>query len=537
MSTYPRETMLHLTLSALSATVAVATAFAPPALAQCEPPTELAQLLASDAADNDEFGYSVALAGDTVVVGAPLADHAGGIDAGAVYVYARIGEDWVEQAKLTASDAAEGDWFGVSVAIEGNTIIVGAAFDDYADWTDAGSVYVFIGGGSTWTEQAHLTASDAADVDWFGISVTLSGDTLVVGAPAHDSALWSGTGSAYVFVRSAGIWTEQAELTASDAAESDWFGASVALSGDTAVIGAPLNNPASVTDAGAAYVFTRTGAAWTERIKLTAADAAEGDGFGISVALSGDTALIGASVADLEDGIDAGAAYVFVGAGGVWTEQAKLTAADAAEGEGFGGSVAIADDVALLGASGADTAAGVDAGSAYVFTRFGGVWTEQLKLTASDAVESDWFGTSVALAGGTAVSGAIYDDRTGGTDAGSVYLIGLDCDPDFDDDGVLDALDNCPYIYNPLQEDSDADGVGDACDACPGTPLGAPVGSDGCMLGDCNHDADVDLLDFATFQGCFGKFAEEGCQCADLAVDNSVDLADYAAFEQVLTGP
>ena len=214
-----------------------------------------AKLTANDAATNDFFGTSVAISGDSVVVGANLDDD-GGSASGSAYVFTRSGTVWSQQAKLTASDAAAFDQFGTSVAISGDSVVVGANFDDDGG-SDSGSAYVFTRSGTVWSQQAKLTANDAAAGDAFGISVSISGDSVVVGAPSDDDG-GSGSGSAYVFTRSGTEWSQQEKLTASDAAESDRFGISVAISGDSVVVGANLDDDGG-SDSGSAYVFTRSG--------------------------------------------------------------------------------------------------------------------------------------------------------------------------------------------------------------------------------------------------------------------------------------
>src|ERR1043166_3360199 len=194
-------------------------------------------------------------------------------------------------------------------------------------------------------------------------------------------------------------WSEQAHPVASDAHPSAVFGFSMAISGDTAIVGAP--DEPSGTRPGAAYVFTRNGSVWMQQQKLTASDAAAQDQFGISVSISGDTVIVGSYQDDNTRGMNAGSAYVFTRNGTVWTQQQKLTAADGADDDNFGDSVSISGDTAIVGAYFDDTAAGFNVGSAYVFTRGGTVWTQQQKLTASDGAEIDIFGTSVAIVGDT----------------------------------------------------------------------------------------------------------------------------------------
>jgi hypothetical protein len=278
---------------------------------------------------------------------------------------------------------------------------------------------VFTRSGTTWSQQAKLTATDTAADDAFGQSIALSGDTVVVGAP-HDDDKGDDSGSVYVFTRSGTTWSQQVKLTAADGAEGDVFGISIAFSGDTVVIGADLNDEKAL-DAGAVYVFTRSGSGWSQQAKLTAADGAETDIFGVRVALSGDTVLISARRDDDDImGIDAGSAYIFTRTGTTWQQQVKLTASDGATDDRFGRSVALVGDTAVIGAMFQDDK-GDNSGSAYVFTRSGSTWSQQAKLTAADGAAGDVFGWSVALSGDTAVIAATRNDDIG-NEAGSAYV-------------------------------------------------------------------------------------------------------------------
>jgi hypothetical protein len=304
----------------------------------------------------------VALSGDTVVVGAHHDDHGGGPYAGAAYVFVRNGTSWSEQAKLIASDTASFDRFGFSMAFSDDTVVVGAYNDEHAGGLGAGSAYVFVRNGTSWSEQAKLIASDARTYDQFGNSVALSGDTAVVGASFSDNlALFDNAGSAYVFVRNGTSWSEQAELIASDALPDVYFGNSVALSGDTAVVGAAQDSSGGVLS-GSAYVFVRSGSTWSEQTKLRGSDTTFYDFFGSSVTLSGNTAVVAATGNDHAGDMDAGAAYVFLGSGANWSELAKLTASDAAAGNGFGKSVRLSGDTVVMGSSDV-----TETGSAFVF--------------------------------------------------------------------------------------------------------------------------------------------------------------------------
>lgn len=260
-------------------------------------------------------------------------------------------------------------------------------------------------------------ATDAPVVDTsFGRSVALDGDTAVVGAPADTcSAGLSICGAAYVFTRLEGAWILEQKLMASDAAGDSAFGIAVALSGDTLLVGAMQADCVAGLDCGAVYFFTREGNRWTEQQKLTASDAAENHGFGRSIALSGSTALVGGG----------GAAYVFYRSGPDWIEQQKLTASDT-PGDFFGWSVALSGDTALVGAMyHACAGGGYQCGAVYVYTRSGGTWTEQQRLTARDAQENAAFGQSVAVSGDTAFVGAPFtgcDEETEGAPCGAAYV-------------------------------------------------------------------------------------------------------------------
>jgi FG-GAP repeat len=385
--------------------------------------TQQQKLEASDPAAGDGFGNSVAISGKTVVVGAPGNVGGGaGIAQGSAYVFVRSGGVWSQQQKLEAADAAANDVFGFSVAISGETIVVGAVGDDGAAGSGQGSAYVFVRSGGVWSQQQKLEASDAAAFDNFGFSVAISGKTIVVGAVGDAGATGIFQGSAYVFVRSGGVWSQQQKLEASDAAALDFFGNSVAISGETVVIGAFRDAGAAGSFQGSAYVFVLSGGVWSQQQKLEAADAAAGDQFGFSVAISGETIVVGAVGDAGAAGSSQGSTYVFVRSRGVWTQQQKLEASDAAAFDVFGSSVAISGKTIVVGAQGDGGAAGIQQGSAYVFVRSGGIWAQQQKLEAADAAALDFFGGSVAISGKTVVASTRDDDGAAGNAQGSAYI-------------------------------------------------------------------------------------------------------------------
>jgi nucleoside-specific outer membrane channel protein Tsx len=385
-----------------------------------DPWVQQAELIASDGKANDIFGLSVAVSGSTAVVGAPGGDKFQG--AGAAYVFGQSGGTWSQQAELTASDGKANDQFGYSVAVDGSTAVVGAYQHTVGSNWNQGAAYVFVQSGGTWSQQAELTASDGKANDIFGLSVAVSGSTAVVGGPQHAGGSNEAQGAAYVFVESGGTWNQQAELTASDGAQSDAFGYSVAVDGSTAVVGAPNKTAGSNGGQGVAYAFVQSGGTWSQQAELTASDGAAGDYFGGSVAVSGNTAVMGAVLHTVGSNVRQGAAYVFVESGGTWSQRAELTASDGTASDYFGNSVAVSGSTAVVGAPGGDKFQG--AGAAYVFGQSGGTWSQQAELTASDGKAYDQFGSAVAVSGSTAVAGA--PDHTVGSNqyqgAGYVFV-------------------------------------------------------------------------------------------------------------------
>jgi hypothetical protein len=381
--------------------------------------TQQAQLAAGDGEVNDLFGYSVALSGDKALAGAWADDVGINPEQGSAYVFARTGTLWSQQTQLVSGDGAANDFFGWSVALSGDTAVVGAYLDNVGGNRDQGSAYVFTRTGTAWTQQAHLVAGDGAADDQFGSSVALVGDTALVGAFRDDVGADTDHGSVYVFIRTGASWSQQAKLMVG--AGNDLFGSSVALYGDTALVGAYTDSVGAHGAEGSAYVFVRTGTSWNLQAQLVPGDGASLDEFGYSVALSGDTALVGASADDIGTKIDQGSAYVFVRTGTSWTEQAQLVSGNGAANDIFGASVALSGDTALVGALSSDVGVNIGQGSAYVFTRVGGTWSQQVQLVAGDGAAFDRFGSSVALSGDTALVGATEDD-IGNFDQGSAYL-------------------------------------------------------------------------------------------------------------------
>jgi len=394
-----------------------------------DPWVQQAELTASDGALGDGFGRSVAVSGSTVVVGAPNHKVGSNTFQGAAYVFAQNGQTWTQQAELIASDGAAIDEFGLSVGVSGGTVIVGAPFHTVGSNFEQGAAYVFVESGGTWTQQAEVTASDGTLTERFGYSVAISGNTAIMGAPDKISGS-NGLGAAYVFLESTGTWTQQAELTASDEAGGDEFGLSVAISGGTAVIGAGDKTVGSNQDQGVAYVFVGSGASWAQQAELIASDGGMTDTFGSSVAVNGGTAVIGAPLHKVGSNIQEGAAYVFAQSGGSWSQQAELTASDGVTMDNFGSSVAVSGSTAFVGSPSHTVGSNRDQGATYVFVDSGETWSQQAELTASDGGNSDDFGASVAVDGSTMTMGAT-GHTVGSTSQGAAYVFVQPVAPSF----------------------------------------------------------------------------------------------------------
>ncbi len=444
---------------------------------------------ASNADRADFFGGAVAISGDTLVVGVENeGSSASGINgnqsdnsaptSGAVYVFVREGDSWSQQAYIKASNTgggdkfgAPGDHFGASVAIDGDTIVVGAPEEkskargvngDQSDNTVdlAGAAYVFVRNGSSWSQQAYLKASNTIQLPntfiyfEYGSSVAVSGDTVVVGAHGEHSNAGGingdqsdtslpYSGAAYVYTRSGTSWSQQAYIKASNPDEGDLFGLRLDLSGDSLVVGARseasnatgINGNQSDNSApftGAAYVFARNGSVWSQQAYLKASNADHSDSFGFSVAIDGETVVVGANQESSNaTGVNgdesnnslgfAGAAYVFTRSGSKWSQQAYLKASNAGFRDRFGQTVTIGGDMLAVGTQNEESSAtGIDgdqqdnsapgAGAVYLFARDGGEWSQQAYIKASNTDSDDQFGKAIAINGDTLVVGAERED-------------------------------------------------------------------------------------------------------------------------------
>jgi hypothetical protein len=399
----------------------------------------------------------------------------------------------MQEAKLTANDGDSGDIFGSSVALDGETCLIGAPSDEEPNGDTAGSAYVFSRSNGSWMQEAKLTANDGDSGDIFGSSVALDGETCLIGAPWDEDPYGSRSGSAYVFSRSDGSWEQEAKLSVEDGDENAEFGESVALDGETALIGAILEENSAGHSAGAAYVFTRSDGTWTQERKLTDDDGIVLDRFGTSVALNDDFALIGAMAADSPESADAGLTYVFSRSDGSWTQETKLFADNGGYRDYFGSSVDLSGDTALIGTNYYYQ----DGGSAYIFGRSDDTWTQERELTDDDgetASSEDNFGQSVALDDGIAIIGDTLAENSNGDEVGSAYVFTIqDESPP-----PVGEFENAPTDPDEdgLYEDINGDGTFDIVDV---QALFANLNDDAIQNNpdafDFNGDGQVDVVD------------------------------------------
>ena len=330
--------------------------------------SEAQKLTASDAEDGDVFGFSVDIDGDFMVVGSRLEDGAG-TDRGAAYVFEKQSGVWTQVQKITASDAEDNDQFGYSVAIDGDFIMVGAPTEDGTE-TSMGATYVFENQSGVWVQVQKLSLGvEASSYDQFGFAVSIDSDFAVISARLKDSTIEgdftsSNKGAAYIFENQSGVWTQVDTLVPSDINDEDQFGYSVSISNDFVVVGSWLAN-APGTDSGAAYVFENQSGVWTEVQKLTASDGESADRFGVSVSMFLDYIVVGAHRED-GDGVDQGKSYLFENIAGTWTEVNQLKASDAEDNDRFGFATALNKNVAIVGAY-LEDGLGINRGAAYIY--------------------------------------------------------------------------------------------------------------------------------------------------------------------------
>lgn len=452
------------------------------------------RLLALDGAAEDHFGANIAVSGDVALIAAP-SDDTLALHFGSAYVFRFNGAVWIQEQKLLPSQGPP--WvhsFGSSVALSGEVALVGAH-------SGLGTAYVFRFDGLSWVEEQELLVSPTGQL--FGASASLDDDVAIVGAPFDDDD-GSKSGSAHIFRYDGATWVYEQELIASDGASNDEFGTTVAIHGDVAIVGAPLDDDAG-SSSGSSYIFRFNGATWVEEQKLTAADAASGDQFGLSVSISGDAAIVGAPDDD-DGGNGSGAVYAFRFDGASWIEEQELAASDAASFDAFGTSVSLDGSVAISGAPGDDDG-GTSSGSAYVFSHDGSSWIEQRKLTAPDGADGDTFGEAVSVGGHSVMLGAGFHDG-GDLDSGAVHVIDLRYLPLNDDcntNGVADLLD----LAQGTAADCNDNLIPDSCDIADGfsedvNGNGVPDECENLCPADLNDDGVINVLDLLELLAAWG---------------------------------
>jgi len=378
---------------------------------------ETQRLISDDIAAEDYFGSAVAVSGDYAIIGACYDDE-NGENSGSAYIFHNNGETWEQYQKITASDGQTNDFFAITVTISGDYAFVNSLWGN----NYAGKVYVFYNDAGTWTETSILIASDGEAEDFFGTSMSISGDYAIIGAYGNDDS-GSESGSAYIFYNDEGIWTETTKLTAFDGNENDRFGISVGIYDDYAIIGADGSANNSGTNSGTAYIFYNNLGNWEQTQQIESLDAVLGDQFGTSVSMSGEYAAIGADYKS-DDGTWSGAAYVFHDNSGIWEQNTKLTASDAGTQKHFGNSIEIAGDILIVGSNGNIAFTPYIAGSAYMFKKILGSWQETAILQASDIANEDQFAYVVDFSDDFAFVGSPRND-TNYEDAGAVYVYEL----------------------------------------------------------------------------------------------------------------
>lgn len=405
------------------------------------------KLVANDAAAIDQFGRSVSVSGNTAIVGADRDDIGTNTDQGSAYIYVRNGGTWDFQQKLTASDGAAGDYFGFSVDIDGDTVVIGAFGDDINSLQDRGSAYVFTRSGTTWTQQAKLInpddyMGDTYGGELFGYSVAIDGNRIIVGAPDDHTLndnLSVRRGSASVFERSGSVWFLLTKILGSEyptGGGSARFGQSVGISGTTVITGAPAYPPSG---RGAALIYTPGFPNWILQKQLDGVIAS--NGFGHTVAIDGDTAVVGARTL-------VGKAYVSEFQAGVWTNPIELTSGGSGQtfNGAFGDSVSIDGDMLVVGSPGSG-----GRGNAYVFRRINNIWTYKAQLFQKDVPvgTGDCFGGSFGVDGNRIIGGAVCNSVGGQqTGAASIFLNVSPRPFDFNGGGVSDVS-----VFRPSTSD------------------------------------------------------------------------------------
>ncbi len=418
-------------------------------------------LTPADSATGQRFGWSAALNADYAAIGARSKDTPRGLASGQVSVYDRAGSSYGSVSNLVPADGAPGDDFGNIVALSAPWLAVGARFADVGANADAGAAYIYRRDGLAWTSAQKLTPNDAHPGDEFAHGLAIDGTAIVAGALLGDAPAIAHTGAAYVFrLGPTSTWAQEAKLNAADAAANDGFGISVGISGSTAIIGAPYHTETGLAT-GAAYIFDQSGAVWTQTAKLLPPNGAAGDTFGELVAISGNAILINAPRHTVAGLSQAGSVYIYRRIGGVWTLEATLTSNSPRAGELFGFGLALDGDTAIIGGFARNSQVGIPhSGAAYVFRHISTQWLLASRVENPEPAANADFGYSVALGGGKFIAGAMRQPVRGVAEVGDARVFDLSM-LDSNRNGLPDSCD----IASGLLIDANGDGIPDAIPA------------------------------------------------------------------------
>jgi len=393
---------------------------------------------------------------------------------GGAFVFTRSGDEWGQQALLIPSGGTAGDHFGLNAAIEGDVIVVGSPYQDPEQSVDSGVAYVYVRSGETWSEQAVLTANDVETGALFGQAVAISGNTIAVRAARAAGPLGAEQGAVYVFVYGEGVWTQQAKLTGDGSIGSSIW-TTLAIHGDTLVIGAP--NVSTPAGTGCVYVFVRDDGAWSQETKIAPSGTSS---FGFAVSLSGDTLIVGSPDDAGPAGWNQGSAFVYRRIGGVWTQDVRLFAESGAPFGRYGWSVAVQNDWGAVGALYGDYVIG----KTFIYSRTGSNWSfEMAVIPPGDGISDEWSGWSLSLNADTLLVGAPFFSGEGNVDEGRVFSYRLTIPGDLNCDTQINSTDTGLFLLRLVD------------------PIAAVQRQGGCSIehADLNGDGRIDGDDIAPF--------------------------------------
>lgn len=382
------------------------------------------KLSTKDKENSDFFGTSIAMEGDSIVIGAREEGRSQKRGNGSIYVFNKKNANWSQTQKIILADGKTLDYFGHSVAISKQVIAVGAYKRDNNGTTNNGAVYIFTYDNGTWSKSQELLANDKENHDAFGYSLAMQNDILVVGARGNNNNGMEDSGAVYVFTKDGDSWKQSQKLLAKDKKEYSYFGNSVAIDDEVIVVGADYESSDGVNRSGAVYVFTKNGNSWNQSQKLSASDKKEKDYFGFSVSIYNEIIVIGAKSGDSGNKNGNGVAYIFSRNSDSWSETQKLMANDMENADRFGAAVAIYGNTIIVGADHKSDEGKASLGATYIFKKNGNDWQQTQKLLSTDRPSNAYFGFPILIDKEMMVVGARGDDENGKTLSGAIYVYG-----------------------------------------------------------------------------------------------------------------